>query len=490
MDYDTSVELSWGAAGTGGRDGLVLADRAADLGGALPRREVRRRRPLRRHRQRRLQRQPGDAARRSRPRAAVDAAGGFDAARRWRAPASTRAASRASSPARAPPATPRKRTRSRRCARPNCPRPHRARRPTGDSFMPTSRPRLTWADAARRRARGAARRLPPRRHLRHRRHARRRAARGPTTAPPSAPRCAARWCPPPAATRPPCRRARRRWTTASSCASSGTARRSSQLSDAIPTLAEAEFAWTPQQAPLPSVGGSDVELSREVLTVFVNWTHDPRTGYTKAALGIRSEGDPDGLISTTTKPLVTALAFGPALLSGVDADTDLIGSGARIAALLGAVAFSEVDLGGGPAGRRRFQGRDHLGRLRDRDALDRRPRRGDAGARGDGLRLHAAHQRRRARHQDRARQADEDPLQARRPASTTPPRTAGSASAWSTTPPRWRSRTRAAGRSRACWAACCASSRWRWAAARCGSKGASRSRCRSASSRSARRSSA
>jgi hypothetical protein len=124
----------------------------------------------------------------------------------------------------------------------------------------------------------------------------------------------------------------------------------SQLSDAIPTLAEAEFAWTPQQAPLPTMpnGGGDVELSREVLTVFVNWTHDPRTGYTKAALGIRSEGDPDGLISTTTKPLVTALAFGPALLSGVNADTDLIGSGARIAALLGAVAFSEVDLGGGP----------------------------------------------------------------------------------------------------------------------------------------------
>jgi len=122
----------------------------------------------------------------------------------------------------------------------------------------------------------------------------------------------------------------------------------SQLSDAIPTLAEAEFAWTPQQAPLPQVNGSDVALSREVLTVFVNWTHDPRTGYTKAALGIRSEGDPDGLISTTTKPLVAALAFGPALLSGVNADTDLIGSGARIAALLGAVAFSEVDLGGGP----------------------------------------------------------------------------------------------------------------------------------------------
>ncbi|HYO44276.1 MAG TPA: hypothetical protein VES19_13855 [Candidatus Limnocylindrales bacterium] len=122
----------------------------------------------------------------------------------------------------------------------------------------------------------------------------------------------------------------------------------SGLRDAIPTLAEAEFAWTPQTMPLPAVGADDVELSREVLTVFVNWTHDARTGYTKAALGIRSEGDPDGLISTTTAPLVAALAFGPALLSGVDADTDLVGSGARIAALLAAIVFAEVDLGGGP----------------------------------------------------------------------------------------------------------------------------------------------
>ncbi|MGB7648320.1 MAG: hypothetical protein WBM22_22960, partial [Pseudomonas fluorescens] len=122
----------------------------------------------------------------------------------------------------------------------------------------------------------------------------------------------------------------------------------STLADAIPTLAEAEFAWTPQQAPLPAMpGGGDVDLSREVLTVFVNWTHDSRTGYTKAALGIRSEGDPDGLIATTTKPLIAALAFGPALLSGVNANTDLIGSGARVAALLGAVAFAETDLGGG-----------------------------------------------------------------------------------------------------------------------------------------------
>ncbi len=119
----------------------------------------------------------------------------------------------------------------------------------------------------------------------------------------------------------------------------------SELRDAIPTLAEAEFAWTPATAPLPQVDGRAVELSREVLTVFASWAHDTRTGYTKATLGIKSEGDPDGLISTSTKPLVAGLAFGPALLSGVNADTDLIGSGARVVALLAAVGFASNLLG-------------------------------------------------------------------------------------------------------------------------------------------------
>ncbi len=119
----------------------------------------------------------------------------------------------------------------------------------------------------------------------------------------------------------------------------------SQFRDAVPTLAEAEFAWTPATSPLPLVDGEAVALSREVLTVFASWAHDVRTGYTRATLGIRSEGDPDGLISTSTKPLVAGLAFGPALLSGVDADTDLIGAGARIAALLAAVGFAESLLG-------------------------------------------------------------------------------------------------------------------------------------------------
>ena len=115
--------------------------------------------------------------------------------------------------------------------------------------------------------------------------------------------------------------------------------------DAIPTLAEAEFAWTPEQLPLPQVNGNDVGLSREVLTVNAQWLHDARTGFTRTTLGIRSDGDPDGLVSTDQKNLTAALAFGPMLLSGVDANNDVIGSAARVSALIAAAAFADVDLG-------------------------------------------------------------------------------------------------------------------------------------------------
>lgn len=118
--------------------------------------------------------------------------------------------------------------------------------------------------------------------------------------------------------------------------------------DAIPTLAEAEFAWTPEEQPLPAVNGQAVDLSKKVLTVYAKWIHDARTGFTRTTLGIRSDGHPDGLISTEQKNLTAALAFGPMLLSGVDAQNDLIGSGARVAVLIGAAAFAGVDLGGGP----------------------------------------------------------------------------------------------------------------------------------------------
>lgn len=116
--------------------------------------------------------------------------------------------------------------------------------------------------------------------------------------------------------------------------------------DAIPTKAEAEFAWTPQELPLPQANGQDVGVSREVLTVYAKWVHDARTGFTRTTLGIRSDGDPDGLISTDQKNLTAALAFGPMLLSGVDLENDVIGSGARISALIAAAAFADVPLGG------------------------------------------------------------------------------------------------------------------------------------------------
>ena len=118
--------------------------------------------------------------------------------------------------------------------------------------------------------------------------------------------------------------------------------------DAIPTLAEAEFAWTPQELPLPQANGEDVGVSKEVLTVHAQWLHDARTGFTRTTLGIRSDGDPDGLISTPQKNLTAALALGPMLLSGVDLENDIVGSGARIAALIGAAAFASVDMGDGP----------------------------------------------------------------------------------------------------------------------------------------------
>lgn len=114
----------------------------------------------------------------------------------------------------------------------------------------------------------------------------------------------------------------------------------SELKDAIPTLAEAEFSWTPTEMPLPDIDDAAVPVtisedpSKEVLTVFATWTHDTRTGYTKVALGIKSEGDPNGLAWTDNKTLTTALAVGPALMSGVTGN-NVLGSGARIAGMIG-----------------------------------------------------------------------------------------------------------------------------------------------------------
>ncbi|WP_062517081.1 hypothetical protein [Demequina gelatinilytica] len=116
--------------------------------------------------------------------------------------------------------------------------------------------------------------------------------------------------------------------------------------DLIPSKAEFEYAWSPDTDPLPDLEGEPVTL--EVLTVYGGWRHDDATGFTRAQLGIRSDGDPEGLMSFTQPNLVAAMALGPVLLSEVSSDTDTIEKGARIAALAAGTAFAQVDLGGGP----------------------------------------------------------------------------------------------------------------------------------------------
>lgn len=114
--------------------------------------------------------------------------------------------------------------------------------------------------------------------------------------------------------------------------------------DLIPSKAEFEYAWSPQDNPLPDLGGQPVTM--EVLTIYGSWRHDDTTGFTRALLGIRSDGDPDGLVKFTQPNLVAALALGPVLLSGVNSETDTIETGARIAALALGTSFAGVTLPG------------------------------------------------------------------------------------------------------------------------------------------------
>ncbi|MGB3722934.1 MAG: hypothetical protein WA979_08970 [Pacificimonas sp.] len=118
--------------------------------------------------------------------------------------------------------------------------------------------------------------------------------------------------------------------------------------DAVPTLAEAEFAWSPNETPLPEVDGDEVDLSREIFTLQFKWVHDVRTGYTLVTAGLKSEGDEDGLFAIENDVVTTALALGPALLSGMDADTDALGAGARMSALVGGIAALNIPIAGRP----------------------------------------------------------------------------------------------------------------------------------------------
>jgi hypothetical protein len=115
--------------------------------------------------------------------------------------------------------------------------------------------------------------------------------------------------------------------------------RFSGVSDLIPNLAELEYAWTPSD--------DGISLTQEVLTLYGKWIYDDLTGFTEFAVGIKSEGDPDGLLKTEQANLVAALAFGPMLASGVDFDEDAFGSAARLAALATLASFASADMGGG-----------------------------------------------------------------------------------------------------------------------------------------------
>lgn len=111
--------------------------------------------------------------------------------------------------------------------------------------------------------------------------------------------------------------------------------------DAVPNLAEFEYAWTPAPA-------DGISTTSQVLTIFGKWVYDDLTGFTEFLIGIKSDGDPDGLFDIDQRNVVAALAFGPMLASGVDFDDDAVGSGVRLAALAAITGFAGADFGDGP----------------------------------------------------------------------------------------------------------------------------------------------
>lgn len=111
-------------------------------------------------------------------------------------------------------------------------------------------------------------------------------------------------------------------------------------SDIVPNLAEFEYAWTPS-------GDTGISTTSEVLTFYGGYVFDDLTGFTDVTLGLKSEGDPDGLAKTEQPNLVAALAFGPMLASGVDFDDHVFGSAVRLGALGTIAGFASADLGSG-----------------------------------------------------------------------------------------------------------------------------------------------
>lgn len=112
--------------------------------------------------------------------------------------------------------------------------------------------------------------------------------------------------------------------------------------DIVPNLAEFEYVWTNPAEGLPP--SDAIGPDREQLTIYGKWIYDDLTGFTELVLGLKSDGDPDGILATTQKNLVAALTFGPMLASNIDFDNDAFGSAVRLAALGTLAGFASSDL--------------------------------------------------------------------------------------------------------------------------------------------------
>ncbi len=121
---------------------------------------------------------------------------------------------------------------------------------------------------------------------------------------------------------------------------------------AVPNLGELDIVWTPAETPLPDLdrpggGTTPVDMSSETWIVELRFIHDEITDFTRVSLGLRSEGDVDGLGSVQNSLFTSTMALAPMLLSGINPEDDAVGAGARITALVALAGLSQADLGSG-----------------------------------------------------------------------------------------------------------------------------------------------
>lgn len=121
---------------------------------------------------------------------------------------------------------------------------------------------------------------------------------------------------------------------------------------AVPNLGELDVVWTPAQTPLPDLdkpsgGTTPVDMSSETWIVEMRFIHDEITDFTRISMGLRSEGDDEGLGYFQGSLFSATMALAPMLLSGVHPEDDAVGAGARITALVALAGLSQLDLGGG-----------------------------------------------------------------------------------------------------------------------------------------------